>query len=95
MTLVQADKLVFQSASDLRSVSQPSRRADTGTGESCAPDPFPPPISDTEQDDGLLRGSFFFVFQRRLAKATALQRLPNRPKSVSERPASLSERPLP
>ena len=42
-----------------------------------------------------MMGSFFFVFQRVLAKATALQRLPKRPKSVSERPASLSERPSP
>jgi hypothetical protein len=40
-------------------------------------------------------GSFFFVVQRGLAKATALQRLPKRPKSVSEPHLSLIDRPLP
>ena len=95
MTLVRADKLIFQSTSDLRSVSQPSRRADTGTGESCAPDPTPPPISHTEHDDGTILGPFFFAFQRGLSKATALQRLPKRPQSVSEPRLSLIDRPLP
>jgi hypothetical protein len=61
--------------------------------ESSLPAPFPPPISNTEHDDGLVLGSFFFVFQRDLAKATALQRLPKRPKSVSEPHLSLIDRP--
>ena len=57
--------------------------------------PFPPPISHTEHDNGTFLGPFFFAFQRGLAKATALQRLPKRPQSVSEPRLSLIDRPLP
>ena len=57
--------------------------------------PLSPPISVTEHDDGPFLGCFFSQFQRGLAKATALQRLPKRPKSVSEPHLSLIDRPLP
>jgi hypothetical protein len=54
-----------------------------------------PPHSICESDQVPRCGPFFFLFQRGLAVASALRRLVERLKSVSERPASLFERPLP
>ena len=54
---------------------------------------FPPPLTLAETDDGPLWGPFFFLFQRCLAVATALRRLAEYPKSVSEPALSLTDRP--
>ena len=54
---------------------------------------FPPPKTIREPITRSLTGLFFFLFQRGLAIATALQRLAKCAKLVSEPALSLTERP--
>ena len=66
---------------------------DTGFGESSRLVRFPPPLAHCEPETRLPRGAFFFMCQRGLKGPSALRRLANRARSVSERPPSLSTRP--
>jgi hypothetical protein len=59
------------------------------------PEPCPPPPTLAENDDGAFRGPFLFWFQRGLAVVTALQRLQNHARLVSEPDLSLTDRPRP
>ena len=61
--------------------------------ESWVPEVFPPPPTLAESDDGAFRGPFLFWFQRGLAVVTALQRLQNHARLVSEPDLSLTDRP--
>jgi hypothetical protein len=63
--------------------------------ESWVPEPFAPPPTLAETADGPLRGPFLFWFQRGLAVVTALQRLQNHARLVSEPYLSLTGRPRP
>jgi hypothetical protein len=59
------------------------------------PVPLAPPLALAETDDGAFRGPFLFWFQRGLAVVTALQRLQNHARLVSEPDLSLTDRPRP
>ena len=69
--------------------------AASGTGESWVPESLPPPPTLAETADGPLRGPFLFWFQRGLAVVTALQRLQNHARLVSEPDLSLTDLPGP
>jgi hypothetical protein len=63
--------------------------------EGSLPEPSPPPLAYRKPEMRSLKGPFFFLFQRVLARPSDFRRLAFRPKSVSEAPASLSIRPSP
>ena len=71
----------------------PAKGADGNVSRVRIPSTPPPTLAETA--DGPLRGPFLFWFQRGLAVVTALQRLQNHARLVSEPYLSLTGRPRP